>query len=200
MSVRIPFFRKPAGVARIVVFLGNPGFRYANTRHNAGFMVCDALSERLNTRVDRLKFKALTGTAEIAGERVLLMKPQTFMNLSGEAAREAMRFYKIDIPGLFVVSDDVALPVGKLRLRRGGSAGGHNGLRDIIEKCGGDGFPRLKIGVGAPDSADTDLADYVLGAITGHEREEMERTAARAVDALICALTEGMDAAMRGYN
>ncbi|MDR2420619.1 MAG: aminoacyl-tRNA hydrolase [Oscillospiraceae bacterium] len=200
MSLKIPFFGREAGVSRIAAFLGNPGFRYAGTRHNAGFMVCDALAEKLGIKVDRLKFKALTASADIGGQRTLLMKPQTFMNLSGDAVREAMKFYKIPPERLLAVSDDVSLPRGKLRLRRGGSAGGHNGLRDIIEKCGGEGFPRLKIGVGAPENAEMDLADYVLGAFSGSEREEMERAAALAAEAVIRAISDGTDAAMRLYN
>ncbi|MDR2615608.1 MAG: aminoacyl-tRNA hydrolase [Oscillospiraceae bacterium] len=194
------FFKKATGIEWIAVFLGNPGFRYASTRHNAGFMVCDALAAKLGVRVDRLKFKALTGTAELGGHKTLLMKPQTFMNLSGDAAREAMKFYKVPAERLLVVSDDVSLPAGKLRFRLRGSAGGHNGLKDIIEKCGGEGFPRLKIGVGSPENPEMDLIDYVLGAFTGREREEMERTAARAAEAVIRAVSDGVDAAMREFN
>jgi PTH1 family peptidyl-tRNA hydrolase len=194
------FFRKNTGIAWIVVFLGNPGFRYANTRHNAGFLVGDALADKLGVKINRLKFKALTATAELGGQKTLLLKPQTFMNLSGEAAREAMKFYKTPLEHLLVVSDDVSLPPGKLRSRRSGSAGGHNGLRDISEKCGGDGFPRLKLGVGSPDTPDGELIDFVLGAFTGREREEMEQTAARAAEAVIKIISDGADAAMREYN
>ncbi|MDR0838877.1 MAG: aminoacyl-tRNA hydrolase [Oscillospiraceae bacterium] len=192
--------RRETGVAWIAAFLGNPGLRYKNTRHNAGFMVCDELAKKLGVRVDRLKFKALTGTCDIAGTKVLLMKPQTFMNLSGDAVREAMKFYKIPPERLLVVSDEAALPAGKLRIRRSGSAGGHNGLKDIIAKCGGEGFPRLRVGVGSPENPEMDLADHVLGAYHGRELEEAQETARRAADAVVCIVSEGAERAMEKFN
>ena len=137
-------FKKTAGVDWIVVFLGNPGEKYKNTRHNAGFMAAEAVEARTEARIDRLKFKALTGMAQVGQKRLFLMKPQTYMNLSGQAVREAMAFYKVPLERVLVVSDDVTLPLGKLRIRREGSAGGHNGLKDIIARCGGEGFPRIK--------------------------------------------------------
>jgi PTH1 family peptidyl-tRNA hydrolase len=195
---------KSGGIAWLLVFLGNPGPRYANTRHNVGYMTCDALSARLKIKVDRLKFKSLTATADLGGQRVLLMKPQTFMNLSGDAVRDAMRFYKVPPERVLVVCDDVALPEYKLRVRRSGSAGGHNGLKDIIAKCGGDsggeGFPRIKIGVGSPPHPDMDLADYVLGAYTAQSLVDIQATCARAADAAETIIRDGIDAAMGKYN
>ena len=158
------FFKKSSQAGWIIVFLGNPGMKFENTRHNVGFMAGDELAKKLNVKIDRAKFKALVRQVEIGGEKVLLMKPQTYMNLSGDAVREAMAFYKIPIDHVIVISDDVSLPVGKLRIRRSGSAGGHNGLKDIIAKCGGDGFPRVKVGVGEKPHPDYDMADWVLSA------------------------------------
>ena len=157
------FARKPS-LSRIVVFLGNPGQRFEGTRHNVGFLTGDLLSRDLNVKINRSRFRSLTAQTVIEGETVLLMKPQTYMNLSGDAVREAMRFYKVPLDHIVVVSDDVSLPVGKIRVRRGGSAGGHNGLKDIIAKCGGDGFPRVRIGVGEKPHPDYDMADWVPGA------------------------------------
>lgn len=194
------FFRKDSGASWIVVFLGNPGPRYKNTRHNVGFMVCDAAAERYNVRVERLKFKALTAVCDISGEKAVLMKPQTYMNLSGDAVREAMKFYKVPTERVLVVFDDAALPEGKLRIRRSGSAGGHNGIKDIIAKCGGDGFPRIKVGVGSPPHPDMELADWVLGAFHGRELEAMKAASNTAVDAIECVLADGVDAAMGRFN
>lgn len=146
----------------IIVGLGNPGKEYEITRHNTGFMALDLFSDKMNTHIDRLKFKALTACGELGGHRVLLMKPQTFMNLSGEAVFTAMDFYKIPLERVIVVFDDTTLDVGKMRIRKKGSAGGHNGIKSIIANCGGDNFPRIKIGIGKkPDG--WDLADWVLG-------------------------------------
>ena len=142
------FGKKTGGVEWLVVCLGNPGDKYENTRHNVGFMVADELAERKNIPVQRLKFKALTNTNQLGGAQVLLMKPVTYMNLSGEAVGEAARFYKIPADHVLVISDDVSLPIGKLRIRKGGSAGGHNGLKNIIQHLGTDQFPRVKVGVG----------------------------------------------------
>ena len=157
-------FQKSGGVRWLIVCLGNPGPRYEGTRHNAGFMTADALAKKLNISVNRARFRALTGSGEIGGERVLLMKPQTYMNLSGEAAAEAAKFYKIPPERVIVVSDETALPVGKLRVRSKGSAGGHNGLKSIIACLGSDQFPRIRLGVGSPPHEDYDMADWVLSA------------------------------------
>ena len=148
------FFSRPGGVSWLVVFLGNPGPRYAGTRHNAGFMTADAFAREKGLRIDRLRFRALTGVCELGGEKVLLMKPQTYMNLSGEAAAQAARFYKIPPQRVIVVSDEVSLPIGKLRVRARGSAGGHNGLKSVIACLGTEDFPRIRLGVGAPPHPD----------------------------------------------
>lgn len=195
------FFRKKTGqVSWIVVFLGNPGPKYANTRHNVGFMTADILGKALGARIDRLKFKALTAVCRIGETQVLLMKPQTYMNLSGDAAQEAMRFYKVPLERVLVVADDTALPVGKLRIRRSGSAGGHNGLKDIIAKCGGEAFPRIKIGVGAPSHPDYDLADWVLGTFAGKDSDLIGETVRLAAKAVETVITDGVDKAMSMYN
>ena len=144
-------------ITHLVVGLGNPGDKYYNTRHNAGFLAMDYISQKVGARVDRSKFKALVGEAAISGKRVLLMKPQTFMNLSGEAVREAAAFYKIPMENIIVISDDVNLDVGKMRVRKNGSDGGQKGLRSIITLMGDDNCPRIRIGVGKKPHPDYDL-------------------------------------------
>ena len=153
---------KTSGVEWLLVGLGNPGDKYDNTRHNVGFAAIDQLAEELRVPVQKLKYRALTQTVELGGAKVLLMKPITYMNLSGEAVGEAARFFKIPADHVLVLSDDVSLPVGKLRIRKGGSAGGHNGLKSIIQHLGTDQFPRVKIGVGEKPHPDYDMADWVL--------------------------------------
>ena len=191
---------KSAGVQWLVVFLGNPGPKYELTRHNAGFMTADACEKDAGVRLTRARFQALTWQIELGGTGVLAMKPQTYMNLSGEAAGQAARFFKIPPEHVVVVSDDVALPLGKLRVRAKGSAGGHNGLKSIIAHLGTDAFPRVKIGVGAPPHADYDMVDWVLGKFTGLDAETMENAAQRAWEAVKCCVTEGTDKAMNRYN
>lgn len=192
--------KKSSSLDWIVVFLGNPGDKYENTRHNVGFMTADALGEKLNKPIQRLKFKALTNAVEYGGCRVLLMKPTTYMNLSGEAVREACMFYKLPPERVLVVSDDVSLPVGKIRLRRNGTAGGHNGLRSIIGQLHSDQFPRLKIGVGAKPHPDYDMADWVLGRFSKEDRKAIDAAIDRALDAMECLFTQGIDKAMSRYN
>jgi len=194
------FFRKPKGVTRLVVFLGNPGREYTNTRHNAGFMAADAMEKLVGVSINRLKFRALTATCEIGGEQVMLMKPQTYMNLSGESVGEAARFYKISPENIIVVSDETALPVGKLRIRQKGSAGGHNGLKNIIQHLGTEDFPRIRLGVGAKPHPDYDMKDWVLAAFRGKDLEDMQKAAELAAKAAICYITDGPDRAMSGYN
>lgn len=194
------FFKKKTGVSWLLVFLGNPGAKYERTRHNVGFMTGEALSKDLNVKIDRIKYKALIRQAEIDGEPVLLMKPQTYMNLSGSAVKEAMDFYKIPLDHVIVVSDDVSLPVGKLRVRRSGSAGGHNGLKDIIAKCGGDGFPRVKIGVGEKPHPDYDMADWVLSSFKGDDVKAIDIACEKAADAVKTIVLKGVDKAMSLYN
>ena len=149
-------------ITKIVVGLGNPGEKYTYTRHNAGFLAIDYLCQKYGVKCDRLKFKSLCGEATINGVRTLLLKPQTFMNSSGEAIREACDFYKISPENVIVISDDASFDVGKLRIRKNGSAGGHNGLKSVIECLNSDAFPRIKLGVGQKPNPDYDIADWVL--------------------------------------
>ena len=194
------FNKKSGGVDWLLVCLGNPGDQYENTRHNAGFMVADELAERHNIPVQRLKFRALTNTVTIGDEKVLLMKPVTYMNLSGEAVHEAAAFYKIPPEHILVVSDEVALAPGKLRVRRSGSAGGHNGLKNIIAHLGTDQFPRIRVGVGQKPHPDYDMADWVLGKFQGEDKKAVEAAVKRAADAAECLIREGVDKAMNKYN
>ena len=193
-------FHSSGSFTWLAVFLGNPGPRYALTRHNAGFMAADALAEAKGIRVDRLRFHALTGELRLGQERVLVMKPQTFMNLSGQAVGEAARFYKIPPEHVLVVSDEVSLPTGRLRVRTKGSAGGHNGLKSIIEALGSDAFPRIRIGVDAPPHPDYDMADWVLGVFRDADAETMRAAAKRAAEAVECYITEGPERAMNRFN
>ena len=194
------FSKKSGGVEWLVVGLGNPGDKYEGTRHNAGFMVIDQLAEGLKIPVQRLKFKALTNTAEIAGHKVLLMKPVTYMNLSGEAVGEAAAFYKVPPERVLVLSDEVSLAPGKIRVRRSGSAGGHNGLKDIIAHLGTDQFPRIRVGVGQKPHPDYDMADWVLGKFQGEDKKAVEAAVERAAGAVACLIEKGVDQAMSRYN
>ena len=194
------FGRNRESVAWIAVFLGNPGPRYENTRHNAGFMTADAIGKKAAVKINRMKFNALTAVATIGGSRAFLMKPQTFMNLSGGPARQAMRYYKVPLGNVVVVSDDVSLPAGKLRIRRSGSAGGHNGLKDIIAKCGGEGFPRIKIGVGAPPHGEYEMMDWVLSKPSWEDAALISAAVDNAAAALEMIIGRGVDAAMAEYN
>ena len=194
-------FLKPSGsVSWLVVFLGNPGPKYECTRHNAGFMTADAMAKKLGVSINKLRFKALTASADIGGEKVLLMKPQTFMNLSGEAVGEAARFYKVQPEHVIVVSDEVSLPLGKLRVRPKGSAGGHNGLKSIIAHLGSDAFPRIRLGVGAPPHPDYDMADWVLSVFRNQDLEDMLSASDRAAEAVITYITDGPERAMNRFN
>ena len=196
------FFGKnrASGPEWLVVGLGNPGEKYENTRHNVGFLTVDQLADRANVPVQKLKHRALTNTAEVGGVRVLLMKPVTYMNLSGEAVGEAARFYKIPPDHVLVISDDVSLPIGKLRVRRGGSAGGHNGLKSIIQHLGTDQFPRIRVGVGEKPHPDYDLADWVLGRPQGEDKKAIDAAVKRAADAVECILTQGLERGMGKFN
>ena len=194
------FSKKSGGVEWLVVGLGNPGDKYEGTRHNAGFMVIDQLAEGLKIPVQRLKFKALTNTAEIAGHKVLLMKPVTYMNLSGEAVGEAAAFYKVPPERVLVLSDEVSLAPGKIRVRRSGSAGGHNGLKDIIAHLGTDQFPRIRVWVGQKPHPDYDMADWVLGRFQGEDKKAVEAAVERAAGAVACLIEKGVDQAMSRYN
>ena len=195
------FYKKDAGgVSWLLVCLGNPGDKYEGTRHNVGFMVADEVAERRNAPIQRLRFKALTNILTIAGEKVLVMEPITYMNLSGEAVRPAADFYRIPPDHVLVVSDDTALPVGRLRIRTKGSAGGHNGLKSIIQHLGTDQFPRLRVGVGEKPHPDYDMADWVLGKFTGEDKKTITAAVKRAADAIECILDEGIDRGMGKFN
>lgn len=193
-------FPRSGGVTWLIVFLGNPGTKYEGTRHNAGFMTADAMAKRLGVTVNRLRFHALTAQCTIGGENVLLMKPQTYMNLSGEAVGEAARFYKIPSEHILVVSDEMALPIGKLRIRKKGSAGGHNGLKNIIAHLGTEEFPRIRLGVGAPPHPDYDVKDWVLSTFKNQDAADMADAAARAAEAAECYIAEGAEWAMNKFN
>ena len=193
------FFSK-GGAEWIVAFLGNPGLKYNGTRHNAGFMAADAMEKKLGVSINKMRFKALTQTGDIGGKKVLLMKPQTYMNLSGDAIVQAANFYKVLPERVIVVSDETALPIGKLRIRRGGSAGGHNGLKSVIARLGTDQFPRIRLGVGDKPHPDYDMADWVLSAFKGQDAADMELVAKKAADAVECYITEGADRAMNKFN
>ena len=184
----------------IIVGLGNPGRDYENTRHNIGFDVIDRLAEQENIGVLEKKHKAIIGKGVIAGEKCILAKPQTFMNLSGESVRALLDYYKADeTADLIVISDDISLDVGQLRIRKKGSAGGHNGLKNIIAQLGHDTFMRVKMGVGEKPKV-WDLADYVLGHFSPQEREVMEEAVERAADAIRMMVAEDADAAMNDFN
>lgn len=192
--------RSGGGVSWIIVFLGNPGAKFNGTRHNAGFMAADAMAKDLNLSINKMRFRALTATASIGGEKVLLMKPQTYMNLSGEAVGQAAKFYKVKPDHVIVVSDETAIPIGKLRIRKSGSAGGHNGLKNIILHLGTDQFPRMRMGVGAAPHPDYDMADWVLSTFKNQDAEIMAELAKKVSAALQCYIIDGADRAMNKFN
>lgn len=194
------FFQKSAGVEWLVVFLGNPGDQYEGTRHNVAWAVADALAEELRVPIQRLKFKALTHVCDVGGQRAMLMKPVTYMNLSGQAAGEAARFYKLPPERVLVVCDDVALPPGKLRLRASGSAGGHNGLKSIAQHLGSENYPRLRLGVGGKPHPDFDLADWVLARPQGEDAKAVDAAIRRAAQAIPQILERGVERAQEQIN
>lgn len=184
----------------IIVGLGNPGREYVGTRHNVGFLVLEKLAARENISVLEKKHKAIIGKGVVAGEKCILARPQTYMNLSGESVRQMLDYYKIDETSqLIVISDDISLEPGQIRVRKKGSAGGHNGLKNIIAHLGHDSFIRVKIGVGEKPKG-WDLADYVLGRFSAQDREAVEEAADRAVEAIRMIISEGADAAMNQFN
>ncbi len=192
-------FRKPA-CDWLVVGLGNPGENYARTRHNAGFRAVDRLAAALQVKVDRAKFRGLTAQAVWQGQKLLLLKPQTFMNNSGLSVMDAARFYKLPPERVIVIFDDISLPVGRLRVRADGSAGGHNGIKSIIGALNSQSFPRVKIGVGQKPHPDYDLADWVLSNFTREEEAHVERAAQAAAEAALEVVAGGVSAAAAKFN
>ena len=184
---------------KMIVGLGNPGPRYAHNRHNVGFQIVDELAAKHGLSFDKRQFKALIASGHINGQRVLLVKPQTFMNLSGEAVQPLVSYYKVELEDLMVVFDDMDLPVGVIRLRPFGGAGGHNGMKSIIKRLGGNRFPRLRVGVGRPPGR-MDPAAYVLQDFSADEESLMVQVRDRAVQALETWLNSGIDAAMNAFN
>lgn len=191
---------RSGGIEFLIVGLGNPGGKYEITRHNAGFLCADLFAESMNTEIKRLKYHALTAEVNIDGHRCLLMKPQTFMNNSGEAVAEAAKFYKIPAEKVIVMFDDISLPIGKLRVRRKGSAGGHNGIKSIISHLGSENFPRVKIGVGAKPHPDYDLADWVLASFKKEDFPALKEAMVNAGEAVKLIVNGNTDKAMNLYN
>lgn len=187
-------------VAFVVVGLGNPGADYTHTRHNAGFLAIDYMAERLNVNVNRAKFDALYGDAQIGGKRVLLVKPQTYMNNSGTAVRQISEFYKIPVENIIVISDDVSLPVGRIRVRRSGSDGGQRGLKSIIYHLNSDQFPRVKIGVGEKPNPSYDLADWVLSKFTTDEQKTLFDEFGKVMTGVEKIISGDVDGAMAFCN
>lgn len=184
----------------IIVGLGNPGKEYVNTRHNIGFDVIDKIAEQENIAILERKHRAVIGKGYIGGQKCILAKPQTFMNLSGESVRELIDYYKVDETAeLIVIADDISLAVAQIRVRKKGSSGGHNGLKNIIQHLGHDSFVRIKMGVGEKPKG-WDLADYVLGHFSAQERKELDEAAERAADAVRTIISEGPDQAMNRFN
>lgn len=197
------FFSKqtsPGPVEFIIAGLGNPGREYEGTRHNAGFLAVDRLADRLGAQVARVRFKGVTGTASLGGRSVLLLKPGTFMNLSGQSVREAMAFYKVPPEKTLIIFDDINLPPGRLRVRRKGSDGGHNGMKNIIYLTGSDQFPRIKLGVGQKPHPDYDLADWVLSRFSQGDLKELDQALDHACAAAELIVRGDIDRAMNQYN
>ena len=183
----------------IIVGLGNPGSKYELTRHNIGFLTIDRLAKREGVRVDKIKFKSLIGEMNINGEKIILVKPQTFMNLSGEAVREVMNFYKVDLENLLVVVDDIDITPFTIRLKKSGSAGSHNGMKSIIYNLNDDKFPRLKVGVGNNERK-IDLANYVLSGFEKKDQDKLENIIDTSCDAILDFIKNGADYVMNNYN
>jgi peptidyl-tRNA hydrolase, PTH1 family len=181
-----------------IVGLGNPGKKYEHTKHNIGFLTIDLLAEKFGVKVNKIKHKALVGEGMIADQKVLLVKPQTFMNLSGQSVREIVTYYKIEMQDLIVIYDDVDIEMGRLRIRKRGSAGSHNGMKSIIYDIQKDDFPRLRVGIGGERKMG--LANYVLGGFGKDEKNIMEKSITRAADAIECMVIKGVDAAMNEFN
>lgn len=183
----------------LITGLGNPGQKYKNTRHNVGFMVLDRIAEKLSTKIEKVKFKGLLGDTNYKNEKVLLLKPHTYMNLSGESVKDATSFYKIPIENIIVVYDDMDLPLGRIRIRSKGSSAGHNGLKSIIYQMSSEKFPRVKIGIGKPQNK-VKSKGYVLGKFNDEEKEKMDEILDVAADAALVIVEHGVDEAMNRYN
>lgn len=184
----------------IIAGLGNPGKEYVGTRHNIGFEALDAVAAKYNIAIKKMKFNAIYGEGIINGEKVVLVKPQTYMNLSGESIRDFKAWYKAEDSKIIIIYDDVSLPIGKLRIRQKGSAGGHNGIKNIIYQLKTDVFPRIKIGIGKPENPEFDMADYVLGKFGKREVEQLVPSAIDAAEAVGVIISQGVDSAMAKYN
>ena len=199
--LRGPSAPAPTGpVEFVVVGLGNPGGKYDGTRHNVGFAALDRLAQKAGCRVDRIRFKGSCGDCMIGGKRALLLKPSTFMNLSGESVREAMQFYKIPPQRVIILSDDISLEPGRMRIRLKGSDGGHNGLKNILYLTGSDQFPRVKIGVGAKPHPDYDLADWVLGRFSPEDGEKVSQVLDQVPQAVELLVQGKAAEAMNRFN
>lgn len=183
----------------IIAGLGNPGREYASTRHNVGFDVIDVLAERYNIRMNKLKFKGVTGEGTIDGKKVLLLKPSTYMNNSGISIREAVSFYKVEMKDLLIIYDDIDIDFGTIRIRKKGSAGSHNGMKSIIYHLTDDSFPRIKIGIGKKPEG-YDLADFVLSKFSQDERKIIDETIRKASDATEAFVKDGIDNCMNNFN
>lgn len=194
-------FKSSAGpVDYMIVGLGNPGKQYENSRHNAGFITLDTLAEKHGCKLNKIKFKSYTGACTINGVKVMLMKPTTYMNNSGQAVTEAMNFYKLPPENVIIIFDDISLNVGNLRIKRKGSDGGQNGMKNIIYLSGHDTFPRIKIGIGAKPNPNWELADWVLSKFTKEERKAIGQVAENACDALEYMVKGDFDTPMNKYN
>lgn len=184
----------------LIVGLGNPGKQYEHTRHNAGFRAMDVLSEKLGCKIDKLKFQGLYAQANYNGKKLYLLKPQTFMNLSGRSVVQLSAYYQIPPQRIIVLFDDISLEPGRLRVRADGSAGGHNGIKSIIAEVGSQEFPRVKIGVGAKAHAEQDLADWVLSGFSANEEKALSSALERAADAALCIIDRGIPETANRYN
>lgn len=183
----------------LIIGLGNPEKDYGNTRHNMGFNVINKIAEKYSIEVNKTKFKGLFGSGNINNEKVILLKPQTFMNLSGESVREAIDFYKIDIDNVLIIYDDIDLAPGKIRIKKNGGPGTHNGMRSVVQHLGTENFARLRVGIGKPED-NTDLIEYVIGYVSQEDRELLEKGVNLAVEAVDIIITENIDTAMNKYN
>ena len=190
----------PSGCDWMIVGLGNPGADYEKTRHNVGFRATDLLAGLLGTKIDRLKFQALTRLVRAQDKKILLVQPQTYMNASGAAVSALASYYKIPPQRILVIFDDISLPVGRIRVRKDGSAGGHNGIKSIIQSLGSDQFPRVKIGVGAKPHPDYDLADWVLSRFSAQEEKALAPALENAAKAALMVLEQGTEKAASAYN